>query len=129
MSTTAAIAIVVHRRAMTQSRTFAYPAWIHPWVWALSSSSSPSVVGAVATRRPRHLRNQYASTGTIVSATSSEASIATVTVNAKGRNNTPDIPPTSAIGRNTATVVMVEAVIAAPTSRTASTIVSVRDLP
>src|SRR5699024_76521 len=100
---------------------------IQPWVAASSVSSSASSTSASPT--PRHLRNQYASTGTIVSATSREASIATVTVKANGRNSTPDIPPTSAIGRNTATVVIVEAVIAAPTSRTASTIVSRRDLP
>ncbi len=64
-------------------------------------------------------RNQYASTGTIVSATSSEATIAIVTVRAKGRKSSPVMSPTNAIGRNTATVVMVEAVIAVATSRTA----------
>ncbi len=64
-------------------------------------------------------RNQYESTGTIVSATSSEESIAIVTVNANGANSSPTMPPTSAIGRNTATVVSVDDVIAPATSRTA----------
>jgi hypothetical protein len=67
-------------------------------------------------------RNQYASTGTIVSATNSDAAIAIVTVIANGRNSSPVTSPTNAIGRNTATVVIVEAVIAAATSRTASRI-------
>jgi len=41
------------------------------------------------------------------------------TVNANGRNSSPTMPPTRPIGRNTATVVTVEAVIAPATSRTA----------
>ncbi len=65
------------------------------------------------------LRNQYASTGITVSATSSDASSATVTVIANGANNWPIMPPTNAIGRNTATVVSVDAVTAPLTSRTA----------
>jgi hypothetical protein len=57
-----------------------------------------------------------------VSATKSDAVIAIVTVNAKGRNSSPVTSPTKAIGRKTATVVIVDAVIAAATSRTASRI-------
>lgn len=64
-------------------------------------------------------RNQYASTGTIVRATKSEASIAIVTVSANGRKSSPVRSPTKAMGRKTATVVRVDAVIAAATSRTA----------
>ena len=64
-------------------------------------------------------RNQYASTGTIVSATNRDAVIAIVTVSANGRNSSPVTSPTKAMGRNTATVVTVEAVIADATSRTA----------
>ena len=55
----------------------------------------------------------------MVSETNSDARSAIVTVRAKGRNNSPVSPPTSAIGRNTATVVIVEAVTAVATSRTA----------
>ncbi len=66
--------------------------------------------------------NQYASTGTIVRATTSEASMAIETVRANGRNSSPTMPPTSAIGRNTATVQIVEAAMAPPTSRTAARI-------
>ena len=51
-------------------------------------------------------RNQYASTGTIVSATNSEAVIAIVIVSANGRKSSPVTSPTNAIGRNTATVVI-----------------------
>ena len=69
-------------------------------------------------------RNQYASTGTIVSATSSDESSAIVTVSANGRNSSPVTSPTNAIGRNTATVVMVDAVTAPATSRTARTMVA-----
>ena len=54
-----------------------------------------------------------------MSATSSEAVIAIVTVIANGRKSSPVTSPTKAIGRNTATVVMVEAVTAEATSRTA----------
>ena len=63
-------------------------------------------------------RNQNASTGTTVSATSREASSATVTVIAKDAKICPTMPPTSAIGVNTATVVSVDAVTAPATSRT-----------
>ncbi len=63
--------------------------------------------------------NQYARTGTIVSATKSEASIAMATVSANGRKSSPTMPPTRAMGRNTATVATVEAVIAPATSLTA----------
>jgi hypothetical protein len=51
-----------------------------------------------------------------VSATNSDAAIAIVTVSANGRSS-PVMSPTNAIGRNTATVVMVEAVTAIATSR------------
>ncbi len=46
-----------------------------------------------------------------------------VAVNANGLKSSPTMPDTNAIGKNTATEVIVEAVIAPPTSRTASTIV------
>jgi hypothetical protein len=74
-------------------------------------------------------RNQYASTGTIVSETSSDASSAIVTVNENGRNSSPVMPSTRASGRNTATVVIVDAVIAPATSRTACTIVAALSTP
>ena len=48
--------------------------------------------------------------------------MAIVTVSAKGRNSSPVMSPTNAIGRNTATVVIVDDVIAVATSRTASRI-------
>ena len=64
-------------------------------------------------------RNQYASTGTMVSETNSDDSSAIVTVSANGRNSSPVMSPTKATGRNTATVVMVDAVTATATSRTA----------
>ena len=63
-------------------------------------------------------RNQYESTGTIVSATNSEETIAIVTVSANGANSSPTNPPTNAMGRNTATVVRVDEVTAPATSRT-----------
>ena len=74
-------------------------------------------------------RNQYASTGTIVSATSSDAVIAIVTVSANGRKSSPVMSPTKAIGRNTATVVIVEAVTAIATSRTALMIAAFLSAP
>jgi hypothetical protein len=55
--------------------------------------------------------------GTTVSAQTSEASRANVTVSAKGRKNWLTMPPTKPIGRKTATVVRVELVIAPATSR------------
>ncbi len=61
------------------------------------------------------LRNQDASTGTIVSETTSEARSAIETVTANGRNSWPAMPETNAIGRKTATVVSVEAVMAPAT--------------
>ena len=69
--------------------------------------------------------NQKASSGTIVSATNSEAVRAMATVTAKGRNSSPVEPETVATGRKTATVVRVEAVTAPPTSLTASTMSSI----
>ncbi len=50
--------------------------------------------------------------------------MAIVTVIANGRNSSPTMSPTNTIGRNTATVVMVDAVMAAATSRTARRIAS-----
>ena len=55
----------------------------------------------------------------MVRETKSEASRAMVTVRANGRNSSPAMSPTKAIGRNTATVVRVEAVTAPATSRMA----------
>ena len=55
----------------------------------------------------------------MVSETKRDAASAMVTVNAKGRNSSPVMSPTSAIGRNTATVVAVDAVTAPATSLTA----------
>src|SRR5690625_5653300 len=75
------------------------------------------------------LRNHDASTGTIVSATSSEASSAIETVNANGRKSSPTWPPTRAIGIKTATVAMVEDVIAPATSFTAGTMVRMGLMP
>ena len=51
--------------------------------------------------------SRYASTGTTVSAQTSEASSANVTVSAKGRKNWLTKPPTKPSGRNTPTVVTV----------------------
>ena len=83
-----------------------------------SFSSASRRVVSVSTMFFGCFRNQYDSTGTIVSETSSDESIAIVTVSANGANSSPTRPPTSAIGRNTATVVRVEEVIAPATSRT-----------
>jgi hypothetical protein len=58
-----------------------------------------------------------ASTGTTVSATTSEARRANVTVSAKGRKNWLTRPPTKPSGRKTATVVNVAEVMAVATSR------------
>ena len=66
--------------------------------------------------------NHDASTGTTVRDTSNDASRAMVTVSANGRNICPAWPPTSPMGRNTATVVSVELVMAPATSLTAPTI-------
>ena len=60
---------------------------------------------------------KYASTGTTVSAQTSDASSANVTVSANGRKIWLTRPPTKPIGRKTRTVVSVLAVIAAATSR------------
>ncbi len=65
----------------------------------------------------------------MVSETSSDATSAIVTVKAKGRNSSPTMPATKAIGRNTATVVTVEAVMAPATSRTARMITAARSPP
>lgn len=62
---------------------------------------------------------QYESTGTMVSATSSEAASAIEVVIAKGLNSSPAMSPTKATGRNTMIVVTVEAVMAPATSLTA----------
>ena len=53
----------------------------------------------------------------MVRETSSEDSSAMVTVSANGRNSSPARPATKAIGRKTATVVRVDAVMAPATSR------------
>ncbi|MNW52444.1 hypothetical protein D3C74_299630 [compost metagenome] len=45
--------------------------------------------------------------------------MAIATVMANGRNSSPTMPPTSAMGRKTATVQTVDAVMAPPTSLTA----------
>ena len=71
------------------------------------------------------LRNHEASTGTIVKDTRSDAVIAIVTVSANGRNSSPVTSPTNAMGRKTATEVIVDAVMAAATSRTARMIVGI----
>ena len=65
----------------------------------------------------------------MVSDTSSDASRAIETVRANGRNSSPVEPPTNAIGRKTVTVVMVDAVIAPATSRTARTMIAARSGP
>src|SRR5660398_206223 len=62
------------------------------------------------------LSNQVTATGTMVKATSRLARSAKVTVRAKGRKNSDEIPCTKPRGRKTATVVSVLAVIAADTS-------------
>ena len=76
-----------------------------------------AAAGATARRM-----NQLASTGTTVRETKREATSATVTVTANGRNNSPAWPPTIPMGRKTATVVSVEDVTAPATSFTAVTI-------
>ncbi len=58
----------------------------------------------------------------MVSETNNDDRSAIVTVNAKGLNSSPARSPTKAIGRKTATVVSVEAVIAPATSRIEVTI-------
>ncbi|CAB4589387.1 unannotated protein [freshwater metagenome] len=65
----------------------------------------------------------------MVSDTNSDASSAIVTVTANGWNSSPDKPPTKASGRNTATVVMVDAVTAVATSLTPSRMATMRSSP
>ena len=65
----------------------------------------------------------------MVSDTKSDARSEIATVKAKGLNSSPISPPTKAIGRNTATVVMVEAVMALDTSRTAVSTAFLRGSP
>lgn len=55
--------------------------------------------------------------------------MAIATVIANGRKSSPTIPAVRPIGRNTATVAMVEEEIAPPTSRTAVTIADIRSSP
>ena len=64
-----------------------------------------------------------------MSATSSEASRATLTVTAKGVKKAPIIPPINASGANTTMVVSVDAVIAPATSRVALNAASRRRSP
>ena len=65
----------------------------------------------------------------MVSETSSEAISAMAMVRANGRNSSPVDPLTNEIGKKTATVVMVDAVMAPATSRTAPTMVSALSTP
>src|ERR1700761_7676833 len=89
----------------------------------VSATVSPSVAFGA-------LINQYASTGTMVSATSSDAIRAIVTVTANGVKISPVVPVTKmASGRNTATVVIVDAVTAAATSRTPVVIAAILSSP
>lgn len=74
-------------------------------------------------------RNQNDRTGTTVSDTSSDASSAAVTVRLKEPNSAPTMPPVRPTGRNTATVVSVEAVTAPATSLTAVRMASLRSSP
>ena len=88
--------------------------------WAFAAISRAEASGLRPSRAPSPAgfrRNQYASTGTMVRETSSEDSRAMVTVSANGRNSSPASPATKAIGRKTATVVRVDAVMAPATSR------------
>ena len=107
------------------------PRWSSGAGWRTGSPAGTRAAAGCAVPSPRRpgapprlgaagggRRNQYASTGTTVSDTSSEASRATVTVIANGANSCPTNPPTRAIGANTATVVRVDAVTAPATSRT-----------
>ena len=65
----------------------------------------------------------------MVKLTSSEARSAIATVKANGLKSSPTSPSTRAIGRKTATVVIVEAVIAPATSFTAVMIAFLRFSP
>src|SRR4051794_16130807 len=65
-------------------------------------------------------RNHFDKSGTTVIATTSEKSKEMTIVQASGANIFPTTPGTKAIGKNTATVVIVEDVIAAATSLVAS---------
>ena len=96
-----------------------------------ATGRSPGTAGAAVVSAPRRgeRRNHQHSTGTIVRATTREASRATVAVTAKGRNSSPARPPTKAMGRNTATETRVEAVIAVATSRVPSRIAVRRSAP
>ena len=71
--------------------------------------------------------NQYASTGTMVSETNSDPVSASTVVSAKGRNSSPAMPGTSAIGTNTSMATSVDDTTAAATSPTASTMVLKRE--
>jgi hypothetical protein len=117
---TSASRTTVSRRRVAKRITGRYPRCRMPRR-SLSTAACRASSASVASEGVfGGLRNQYASTGTTVSDTSSEASNATVTVIAKGENSSPTNPPTNAIGRNTATVVSVDDVTAPATSRTPS---------
>ena len=74
--------------------------------------------------------SRYApSTGTAVSATTSDAISAKLTVIANGKKNAPTSPSMKASGRKTTIVVSVDAVIAGPTSTVASSAARHRSLP
>ncbi len=113
---TAAAPIVRQGWARVARSTGRYPRWSRPRP-SFSSAAARTCSRSTCSRGPRS--NHDARTGTIVSETTREASSAMVTVSANGRNSSPTWPPTSAMGRKTATVVRVEAVTAPATSRTA----------
>src|SRR5699024_1728449 len=73
--------------------------------------------------------NQYANTGTMVSATMVEPTMAKTTVSANGRKSSPAMPSTNRIGTNTMTVTTVEEITADETSPVALVMVLAFDSP
>ena len=78
---------------------------------------------------PRALRKAAASTGLITSATNSDEASTTITVIGRYFMNSPMIPGQNSSGRNTATVVPVEAMIGQATSRVAVSAARARGSP
>lgn len=126
--TTNARTTLVIRRRVAKPSTLTYARCIR-----LLDSFSSAIRRASAGSIPRTAfgarRNQYESTGTTVSETSSDASRAAVIVSENEPNSSPTMPPTRPIGRNTATVVSVDAVTAPATSLTAEVIANSRSSP
>ncbi len=126
--TTTAMTRLVTRRRVAKRRTGTYRRW-SGLPLSLASAARRSSSGSVPSGISGARRNQYERTGTTVRETRRDARRATVTVMEKDPNRAPTMPPTTPMGRKTATVVRVEEVIAPETSRTALRIAARRSSP